>query len=285
MPSWYHEDQSKGLRLSFEIKKKLVSKKTKYQAIDIFESVGHGKVMALDKKIMVTEKDEFVYHEMITNMAFFSHKRPKKVLVIGGGDGGTVRELVKHADLEQIDLCEIDGEVISLSKKYLKFTASKLSDKRVKIYVEDGFNFLQNPKRKKYYDLILVDSTDPIGMAAKLFEKNFFDLVKECLHKDGIVAGQCESPFYFEDTIKETNQILNQTFKNVNFFTAPIITYPSGYWSFFIASDKKIRLRKKKVDSDEFKVKYFNFEIYQAAFCLPNFYKNILKGRPSGLPY
>jgi len=285
MPSWYHEDQSKGLRLSFEIKKRLVSKKTKYQVIDIFDSVGHGKVMALDKKIMVTEKDEFVYHEMISNIPFFSHKRPKRVLVIGGGDGGTVRELVKHKDLEQIDLCEIDGEVISLSKKHLKFTSNKLGEKRVTVYVEDGFKFLQDPKRKKYYDLILVDSTDPIGMAAKLFEKSFFDLVKDCLHKDGIVAGQCESPFYFEDTIRETNQVLNRTFKHVKFFTAPIITYPSGYWSFFIASDKRIRLCKKKIDLDNLKLMYFNFDIYHSAFGLPNFYQNILKGRPSDLPF
>jgi len=278
MSPWYHEDQSKGLRLSFEVKKKIISKKTDFQKIDIFDSVGHGRMMALDDKIMVTELDEFVYHEMLAHIPYFSHKKAKNVLVIGGGDGGTVRELVKHKDLGRIDLCEIDGEVISLSKKYLKFTANKLDAINVTVYVEDGFNFLQNPSRKKFYDLILIDSTDPIGMAAKLFEKSFFDLVKECLNKNGIIAGQCESPFYFKETIKDTNQHLLKTFKSVKFYTAPVVTYPSGYWSFFIASDKPIKLRKKKFDKENIDYKFFNLDIYQSCFGLPNFFKDILKG-------
>ncbi len=253
---------------------------TQFQKIDIFDSTGHGRIMALDDKIMVTELDEFVYHEMLAHIPYFSHKKPKNVLVIGGGDGGTVRELVKHTDLNNIDLCEIDGEVISLSKKYLKYTSNKLSAKNVKVFVEDGFKFLQDPSRKNLYDLILIDSTDPIGMAAKLFEKSFFDLVKDCLHKNGVIAGQCESPFYFKDTIKETNQHLIKTFKNVKFYTAPVVTYPSGYWSFFIASDRAIRLHKKNYRKENIHYKFFNLDIYQSAFGLPNFFKKILKGKP-----
>lgn len=277
--AWFSEIQYKGLKLSFEIKKKLVRTKSKFQLIEIFETYSHGKLMALDKKIMLTEKDEFVYHEAIAHTSIFSAINPKKILVIGGGDGGTVQQCLKHKYIEQIDLCEIDDEVIKLSRKFLPTLAKSLSNRRVNIYAEDGLKFLKDKKRKSYYDVIIVDSTDPVGMAAKLFGKSFFESVKEALKENGILCTQCESPFFFEDTITKVNHCLKKMFNNIKHFSAPVSTYPSGYWSFVIASDAdlKFNIGNYNLLKGEIKCKYYNQEIHSASFMLPNFFKKLIK--------
>lgn len=276
---WLTEEQLNGLKLSFGIKKKLVSKKSKFQLIDIVQTLSHGVVMSLDKKIMVSEKDEFIYHEMIAHVPLFMQGVPKRILIIGGGDGGTVRECLKHLYVENIDLCEIDNEVIELSKKYMPFTAKELKNKKVNIFVQDGFAFLKEKSRQNSYDLIIVDSSDPVGIAANLFKDSFFSLVKNALRPKGIVCAQCESPFFYSKAITTAHKNLKRLFKSVQHFTAPVTTYPSGYWSFVIASDQEMHFKKRKYEkvSKSMYLKYYNSEIHKSAFALPNFFKELIK--------
>lgn len=276
--SWLFEEQGKGIKLSIKIKKTLVRLKSKYQLIEIFDTDSHGVVMMLDHKFMITQKDEFVYHEMICHIPLYSRESPERVLIIGGGDGGAVRECVKHKSIKEIHLCEIDHDVVKLSKKFLKFTTSGLKDKRVKVFVEDGFNYLRNYKDEKY-DLVIVDSTDPVGFAKKLFGIDFFKLVKNVLKKDGILCCQSESPFFYPETIPNTNKRLSKIFKYASHYTAPITTYPSGYWSFAIASDKKMKFNMKNYSKNYIKKehKFYNKNIHISSFSLPNFFEDLLK--------
>lgn len=264
--------------MAFEVKKKLFSKKSKFQQIEIVETKSHGRVMSLDKKIMLTERDEFVYHEMISHVPLFSHQSPKKVLIIGGGDGGTARECLKHKNLERIDICEIDQDVIDVSKKYLPLTARCLKEKKINVYVEDGNNFLLDDKNAGVYDIILIDSTDPVGMAAVLIEESFYAKVKKALNPGGIVCTQSESPFFMSKTIPVIHKNLSGLFKNVLHFTAPVTTYPSGYWSFAIASNKKISLNQKQYQKEYRRrdFKFYNEDIHLASFALPNFFKDMV---------
>lgn len=279
MPKWLFEDQFDGLRLSFAIKKTLLSKRSRFQKIDIIESFSHGKILSLDKKIMVTESDEFIYHEMISHIPLFFHNNPRRILIIGGGDGGTARECSKHPSIEKVDLCEIDGDVIKFSKKFLPFVSCGLSNEKVDIFVEDGFVFLENAHKQGIkYDIILIDSSDPVGIAAVLFKENFYQLAKKCLKKNGIICGQCESPFFFSKSIKDADNNLKSIFRYVLHYSAPVPTYPSGYWSFVIASDRKLIFQSKRHSQlkNLIKCKYYNEEIHKGAFLLPNFFKKLI---------
>lgn len=276
--SWLFEEQGKGIKLSIKIKKTLASIKSKYQLIEIFDTASHGIIMMLDHKFMITQKDEFVYHEMISHIPLYSRESPQMVLIIGGGDGAAVRECVKHKSIKEIHLCEIDSDVVKLSKKFLKFATSGLKDRRCKVFIEDGFSYLRNYKGQKY-DLVIVDSTDPVGFAKKLFGIDFFKLVKNVLTKDGIICCQSESPFFYAKTISNTNDRLSKIFKYVSHFTAPITTYPSGYWSFAIASDKKMKFNNKNYLKNYIRkdYKFYNKNIHISSFCLPNFFEDLLK--------
>ena len=277
--SWHIEKQEEGLQLGFKIKKKLFSKKSKFQNIDVVETYSHGVVMSLDEKIMVTQKDEFVYHEMISHVPLFSLEKANNVLIIGGGDGGTARECLKHKYLKHIDVCEIDKDVIEISKKYLPFTADCLKDKKINVYTEDGNKFLIDEKNKQAYDVIIIDSTDPVGMAAVLIEESFYAKAKKALRPGGIICTQSESPFFMSKTIPVIHKNLSRLFKYVEHYTAPVTTYPSGYWSFAVASDKKIRLNKQNMKQNYSKMKcdFYNEKVHIAAFALPNFFLKLLK--------
>lgn len=159
MELWFTEEHTKNVRFSIKVKKQLASRQSDFQKIDVFDTEEFGRVLALDGYIMVTEKDEFIYHEMITHPAMAVNPAIKKVLVIGAGDGGTVRELTRYSGIEQIDMVEIDQEVVAVCREFLLKTSSKLGDKRVRIFYEDGLKFVR--QQENMYDLIIVDSTDP----------------------------------------------------------------------------------------------------------------------------
>ena len=189
-----NEIELTGYGLSLDVEgENLYSKKSKFQQVDIFKSKTLGNVLTLDGLMMTTVEDEFFYHEMIAHIPLCSHKNPENVLVIGGGDGGTVREVLKHPSVKNVDLCEIDALVIEASKMFLPSIAGKLDDKRVNIYVEDAIEFIKT--KKNCYDVVLVDSTDPMGPGVGLFTEEFYTNVKESLKKGGIVTPQSESPF------------------------------------------------------------------------------------------
>ena len=169
---WYTEVDKNGFGKSFKVVQTLYKGQSEFQSIDILETSGFGRLLLLDGLVMTTEKDEFVYHEMISHIPLLAHPNPKQVLVIGGGDGGTIREVLKHPSVERAVLCEIDGMVIEASKQWLPTIACALDDPKVEIQVADGAAYVA--KHKNTFDVILIDSTDPIGPGARLFNKEFY---------------------------------------------------------------------------------------------------------------
>ena len=194
MELWYTENQTNNVKFSMRVKETLYSKKSQFQQIDVIDTYDFGKVLVIDGWTMITEKDEFIYHEMITHVPMMVNKDIKNVLVIGAGDGGTVRELTRFNSIEKIDMVELDEEVVKAAREYLPFTSCKLDDSRVNLYFQDGIKFVEN--KKNLYDLIIVDSTDPIGPGEGLFTREFYKNCYDALTDKGILVNQGESPYY-----------------------------------------------------------------------------------------
>jgi spermidine synthase len=262
--------------LSFKMKKKLYAKRSKYQMVEVWETEKHGNLMALDGCYMVSTAEEFVYHDMLTHIPLFAHPNPENILVIGGGDGGTVREAMRHKGVKSIDFVEIDEDVYTVSKKYFPALVKGLEqDKRVHFMFGDGIKFVKESKNK--YDVILVDGTDPSDIAGGLFSSEFFQDVHNALKKDGIMVMQSEDPFYDADIIKNVQDRLKKIFKKAGLYLAFIPIYPSGMWSFSYASKSHdlnvIKNKKSKIG----KCKYYTPELHKAAFALPQFVQDRIK--------
>ena len=279
MDFWFTEQQDEDVRFSLKVSEVLVTKQSKYQRIDILKSTEFGKVLVLDGCLMITEKDEYVYHEMITHTALATNPNIKKVLVIGGGDGGTVRELCKYQSIEKIDMVEIDKDVVELSKEYIPLTACKLEEERVSIFIEDGLPFVR--KKSNEYDLIIVDSTDPFGPGESLFTKEFYANCHNALTSDGILINQHESVFYksYRDEAKRVHSKIKGLFKHAKVFQAHIPTYPSGHWLFGFASKSlnPLEFDEKAWNDLQLKTKYYNTDIHKGSFYLPNNVKETLE--------
>ena len=277
MNLWFTENQTDNLRLSFRVKKLIDFRKSKFQSLAVYDTIEYGRLFTLDDFVMLTEKDEFVYHEMISHVALSCHPNPENILVIGGGDGGTIREIERHDRVKNITLVEIDEEVINISKKHLAFVACGFEDKRVKVYVEDGIEYIKN--RKNEYDIIFIDSTDPVAFAEGLFRTDFYQFVYDALKKDGIMVAQTEYPFLKGDFIKQVYSSLKEVFPIVSPYLAFIPTYPTGMWSFAFASKKyhfinDLNPEFTKPFAD--RLKYYTPEIHKAAFALPPFIKKMI---------
>ena len=236
MDMWYTEKHTDNVGITMKVTQTLFSGKSEYQQLDIVETVDYGRMMLLDGLVMVTERDEFIYHDMIAHPALFTHPDPKKVLVVGGGDGGSIREIMKHPGVELAVLCEIDGLVIDKSIELLPTMACDIdgNNPRVKLHIDDGIAYIREHQNE--FDVILIDSTDPIGPAVGLFEEDFYRLVHGALKKDGIMVAQSESPFYHAEIQKKMYTNLRAVFPIVEMYQAFIPTYPSGFWSFAFAS-------------------------------------------------
>lgn len=261
----------------FKVKKYLHSEQSKFQKIDVVETEAVGKLLLLDGKTMVSNKDEFVYHEVVSHIPYMVSRQCKKVLIIGGGDGGVVREFVKHADIERIDLVEIDERVIEVSKIYFPECTSGLSDKRVRVLPEDGFAFIKRAKAE--YDIIVVDSTDPVDFASGLFTDEFYTDVYNALTEDGIMMNQTENPFLDEFGIKNIYNNMRKVFPVVNSFNAPMLIYPGVYWTFGFSS-KKYRptdINPEKVEAMtklQRSLQWYNMDWHKGTFSISNFHKN-----------
>jgi len=277
----YTEMTPNGYGISIEKGNVLYSGKSDFQELEIFESRGLGRVFTLDGLMMTTERDEYFYHELITHIPMITHKNPENVLVIGGGDGGTIREVLKHKSVKNVDLCEIDGLVIDVCKKYLPTIAYKLDDPKVKIYVEDAIEFIKD--KKNIYDVILIDSTDPMGPGEGLFTEEFYNNVKASLRPGGIVVPQSESPYGQKESFEKVYKLLRRVFKNVAPYCSPVITYPSGYWSWaFCSDDVEIPTFDTKLDENraseiENTCKIYNSKLHKGVFAVPNFVKELSK--------
>lgn len=280
MELWYSELHTKNCKLSIKVDKHLYSDKSEFQRIDVFDSPEFGKFLTLDGYMMLTEKDEFIYHEMITHVPMAVHPDVKKILVIGAGDGGVAREFSKYKTIESIDIVEIDKMVVDACKKYLPQTACGFDDDRVTLYYEDGLKFIR--KCEDTYDLIIVDSTDPFGPGEGLFTKEFYGNCFKALKEDGIMVNQHESPFYEDDSIamQRAHRRIVQSFDISRVYQAHIPTYPSGHWLFGFASKKYhpvLDLDANRWNSLGIKTKYYNTNLHKGSFYLPNYVEELLK--------
>jgi len=270
MELWFTEKQTENHGITTKITDTVYSEKTEFQQLDIVTTKQFGRMLLLDGMVMTTDVDEFVYHEMITHVALNTHPCPKKVLVVGGGDGGAIREIVKHSAVEKAVLAEIDRSVIEASKKYFPQISSALTgNPRVDVQVIDGIKHIHDHKNE--YDVIMVDSTDPVGPAVGLFEKGFYQGIYDALKPDGIMVAQTESPWFTRDLIKRVFKDLKSIFPITRLYTCSIPTYPSGLWSFTIASKKYDPLEVDPAKIKELDTKYYNADVHFAAFKLPNF--------------
>ena len=280
MDFWFSEKQTENVKLSIRVDRQLYSGHSDFQRIDVFESPEFGRFLTLDGYMMLTEKDEFIYHEMITHIPMAVHPHVRKVLVIGAGDGGVVRELVQYPEIEKIDLVEIDEMVVEVCKKYLPQTACRLEDERVEIHYEDGLKFIRRCKDE--YDLIIVDSTDPFGPGEGLFTREFYGNCYKALKEDGIMVNQHESPFYEEDALacQRAHRNIAESFPISRVYQAHIPTYPSGHWLFGFASKKyhPLRdLREKEWNDRGLVTRYYTTTLHKGAFYLPAYVEELLK--------
>lgn len=275
---FYKEITPAGFGIAIKIKEVLFSEQSPFQKVEILDSDSAlGKILTLDDLMMTTEGDEHFYHEMISHIPMMNHKNPKSVLVIGGGDGGTVREVLKHDTVEKVVLCEIDGMVIDVCKKHLPTIAGELDNPKVEILVEDAIEYIKNKENE--FDIVLIDSTDPMGPGEGLFTEEFYTNVKKSLKKGGIVAAQSESPVVNKEEIKKMYTLLKKVFPITSTFTSPIPTYPGGYWAWAFCSEEVEPLSyidEKRCEEITKICKIYNKEYHMARFALPNFLKNLL---------
>ena len=280
MQLWFSEMQTPNVKFSIRVERQLYSGQSEFQRIDVFESPEFGRFLTLDGYMMLTERDEFIYHEMITHVPLAVHPKVKRVLVIGAGDGGVIRELVRYPEIEDIDLVEIDELVVEVCRKYLPQTACRLDDPRVHIHYEDGLKYIRSCEDE--YDLILVDSTDPFGPGEGLFTREFCGNCFKALKDAGIMINQHESPFYAEDAAacQSMHKLIVESFPISKIYQAHIPTYPSGHWLFGFASKKYHPLR----DLDETRwnlrglsCKYYTTTLHKGAFYIPAYVERLLQ--------
>lgn len=275
MELWFTEKQTPVFGITAKIGETLVTEKTDFQDLAIIDTEEFGRMLVLDGMVMTTVKDEFVYHEMVAHPALFTHPNPKHVLVVGGGDGGVIREIIKHPGVERAVLVDIDGKVIEYSKKYLPEIACELDNPRVEVQVNDGYMHIIENKDK--YDVIMVDSTEPVGPAAPLFERGFYQGIYEALKDDGIFVAQTDNPWFKADLIQQVNRDVKEIFPIVRVYGANIPTYPSGLWTFTMGSKKYDPLEVDEKQIPEIDTKYYTAKLHKAAFVLPKFVEDLVK--------
>lgn len=264
--------------LSIEVERQLCSEESDYQLIEIFESREFGRFLALDGYMMCAEKDEFIYHEMMAHVPMAVNPEIKTALVIGGGDGGVVRELCRYEGIERIDLVEIDRRVVELCEQYLPSIACKLRDPRVNIRYQDGLRFVRGCDNA--YDLIVVDSTDPFGPGEGLFTREFYGHCYKALREDGIMVNQNESPFYEEDAkaMQRAHARITANFPVCRLYQAHIPSYPSGHWMFGFASKGVHPVRGIQAAAWKalnIPTRYYNINLHRAAFALPTYVQEL----------
>jgi spermidine synthase len=267
------EYQTRYSGLFFKAKKVLLEKKSKFQRIEIIENQFFGKVLFLDGLVQTTEKDEFFYHEMLVHPALACHPHPERVLIIGGGDGGALREVLKHP-VKKAWLVEIDQEVIRACEQHFPWLESALADPRAELAIADGFDFIQQTRDR--FDVIIVDSSDPVGPSAILHARDFYQKLKKVLKPDGIIAAQAGSQLLHLEEHGQKHRFLKKMFKHALFYFGPVPTYPVGTWCYNFLSDV-IDPREVKDLRIPAGLKYYNPEIHTAAFARPQFFLEKLR--------
>jgi len=276
---WFYEhcQMWPGCALSIQYKSLLLEMQTPFQLLQIFETESCGRMLALDSRVQCTEADEFIYHEMLIHPAVFCHPAPRRVLVVGGGDGGAVRELLKHDGVGHIDLCEIDRNVVAASREFLPPLSCGLSDPRVSIHYDDGAVFVR--QRRGFYDIIVSDASDPIGPGEALFRQSFLEDIQNALRPGGIFISQGESFIVHFEFFRSFAGLMKEVFPSVSYSWFPVPTYPGGtlgvFWGGF-AHDFRIPRRSPPPGFDN-QVRYYSAETHKASFVLPPFAADVLR--------
>lgn len=279
MNLWYTESHTENVRFSIRVKEQLFSAQSDFQKIDVYDSFEFGRFFTLDGLVMVTERDEFIYHDMIVHVPMAVNPNIKSVLVIGGGDGGTVRELTRYASIQHIDMVEIDALVVDTCRRFIPQTACKLNDPRVQLHFEDGVKFVQN--KENQYDLILVDSTDPIGPGEGLFTPSFYRSCYHALSEQGIMINQHESPYYARDVkaMQRAHKRIKELFPVSYVYQFHMPTYPSGHWLFGFASkglDPIQQVNFRAWEKLNISTNYYNPQLHVGSFALPTYVQKLL---------
>lgn len=276
MSQWITENQSEHLRLSAEVDKVLYSGQSEFQKIEVAHSLEYGNMLVLDGVFQTSEREEFVYHEMISHVPLFLHPNPEKVLIIGGGDGGVARECVRHDCVKSVTMVEIDGKVVELAKEFLPTISAAMirQDPKLTVKIGDGIGFMAAAENE--FDVIIVDCSDPIGPGEGLFTEEFYKNTLKALKPDGLFVQQTESPVMHQPLVKKVFGYVNSHFPIARLYTAYIPLYPTGMHCFTIGSKKCDPLTWKANRERNFDTKYYNEEIQTAAFALPNFVKDYL---------
>lgn len=273
---WITEEQTPHLHLSAEVDKIMYSGQSDFQKIEVAHSLQYGNMLVLDGVFQTSEKEEFVYHEMMAHVPLFLHPNPERVLIIGGGDGGVARECVRHDAVKSVTMVEIDGKVVELAKEYLPTISAAMRENNPKLTVTIGDGLAHVAEKENYYDVIIVDCSDPIGPGEGLFQEPFYKDVNKALKADGLFVQQTESPFLHQPLIHDVFDVVERNFPIARLYTAFIPLYPAGMHCFTMGSKKYDPCTWTPNRERNFETKYYNEDIQKAAFALPNFVKDIL---------
>ncbi len=274
---WYTEPFDKGWRIAFRIRQTLYSGESEYQQIDLFESESFGKVLVLDGMTMLTERDECGYHEMLVHLPMFTHAQPKRVLIIGGGDGGTLREVLRHPCVEEAVQVEIDSEVMEVSRRFLPELASGFEDPRATVVVGDGISYVGNAPDGSF-DVVLVDSTDPIGPAEGLFKKGFYDQCRRVLRENGVIAVQSGSPLFQPEVLRQVAAIFKELFPISCSYLSSVPAY-GGPWSFTLGSlgPDPAHGPSRSLEGLKGTLRYYTPSLHKAALALPRYVEEMVE--------
>lgn len=274
---WYKELHNGQSGLTIKIDRIIESKKSEFQRIDVIESKDFGKLLVLYGSLMVCDNDNNAYNEMISHIPLFSHPDPENVLIIGGGDCGALTETMKHPEVKKCTMCELDRMVVETSQEHFPYLTTGLVDPRATVVFRDGKEFIE--QSRELYDIILLDLSDPVGPAADLFQKDFYQKVHDCLKDDGILVAQTESPFFNKKTVQAIHKNLSEIFPIARMYTCHMPIYPSALWSFGFGSKRYDPIKdfqQKRYDSLRLATRYYNDDIHRGAFALPQFARELL---------
>ena len=272
MIKFFEKDPYAPIQYAYEVSNILHKSKSRYQDIMVFENPFFGRILVLDGVVQITERDEFFYHEMLTHVIMNAHPEPKNIIVIGGGDGGTVREVIKHKTVEKVYFIEIDEEVINVSKKFFPSVACGMGDSRVEIKCMDGADFVKG--RKSDIDIVIVDSTDIVGFAKSLFSVEFFTSIKNCLTENGMFVSLSESLHFHKDIVIEVQETMKSVFPVVDLYTAPLATYGGNWWTFSVGS---MKLDPREIHrTDLIETKYYCPDIHKNSFLPKAMYSKLM---------
>ena len=258
--------------MKYQVDEVLFQGQSDFQRVDVVRTKGLGAMLLNDGLVMISEKDEFIYHDMIAHVPLFTHPHPKKVLVIGGGDGGTAREVLRHPSVERCVMVEIDSMVVEACREHIPQTSKSLDNPKLELLIEDGVRYMA--EGEETFDVILVDSTDPIGPAQPLFGAEFYEDVERRLTEEGIVVAQGESIFDGSEMQEQLLAILNKTFSVTGLYNYNNLTYPGGFWSFVLGSKGPHPLHdfdERRVSRSGLEFQYYNPLVHRGAFALPTF--------------